>query len=667
MIHEVNMYRLNLVIVKNSIIISVNILAIIFGLFTQGYSQNTSFSVHAVSDLKRVFDKGYNLPPISDTIKLFGIKGEIISGQCVVNAKSNLSDVTVELSRFRNKKTGALLPSNSVEWNFVGSIPLTTNAPNQPEYAIVRKAPAMFPDYLIAETQLNIPKGRYQAVWLTLNIPVNVTAGSYEGTVTVVSMQGRRSLPIQIAVYPLYMPEERNLKIAEWYSTGGFEHFHGIDEKYSGEWFDMLRKYADNMVAHRQNVFQVPAAAIGISRSSKGILEFDFTRFDQIAEVFWGTGKMDYLETGELFRFGEGGWSGSEILPKNFNVLDLKTDDQITSPGKDVLPHLLPAIEDHLRQKGWLDKTVFHVKDEPSLHNALSWQKASRYIHQYAPDLQRADAIETTYVLKDIDIAIPKLDALASWYDDYKKSLEQGVELWFYTVGIYQGSLLPNKTIDMPLMDNRILHWLNYKYDATGFLHWGWNQWTEDPFNEVGKHLGDGWHVYPAKDGVLNSLRWEQMRNGIQDYEYLLMLEKKTSVLKDSLGSRFSWIDPKQRSKEISSHVVTDFMEYSDDAEVFYKAKMEVLKELMDFDESPGIYIQTKPLEGSLMTARSSVEVYGWVEPGTNILVNGKPSKVSDQGLFLEKIIISPTHPIIKVQANNDKGSKEIIRGFKVK
>ena len=29
-------------------------------------------------------------------------------------------------------------------------------------------------------------------------------------------------------------------------------------------------------------------------------------------------------------------------------------------------------------------------------------------------------------------------------------------------------------------------------------------------------HLGDGWHVYPVKDGVLNSLRWEQLRNGVQ-------------------------------------------------------------------------------------------------------------------------------------------------------
>lgn len=661
------MKRLNMVIVKKSTIVFAVTIAMVIGLFSQSYSQNAPFSLHAVSDLKRVFEDGYKLPPISDTIKIFGIRGEIISGQCVVNAMTNLSDVTIELSLFRNKEAGASLPSNSIEWNFVGSIPLSTNAPNQPEYAVVRKAPAMYPDYLKAERQLNISKGTYQSIWLTLNIPENAAAGTYDGIVTVISTQGKRSIPLQVIVYPLTMPEKRSLKVTEWYTTESFERFHGINERYSEDWFAMLRKYADNMIAHRQNVFQVPASVIEISKSPTGIFEFDFTRFDQIAEVFWETGKMDFLETGELFQFGEGGWSGSEINPQDFNVKNLKTGEQITMPGYEVLPHLLPAIESHLRQKGWLDKTIFHIKDEPSLHNALAWKEASRYVHRYAPDIQRIDAIETTYLLEDIDVAVPKLDALASWFDAYEKGLENGVELWYYTVGIYQGSLLPNKTIDMPLMDNRILHWLNYKYDATGFLHWGWNHWSEDPFHEVGMHLGDGWHVYPTKDGVLNSLRWEQMRNGIQDYEYFLLLEKKVSALKDSLGTRFSWIDPKQRSKEINSHVIKDFVEYSDDPEVFYKTKKEVIKELIEFDVSPRIYIQTNPAEGSIITSRSSVEVFGWTEPGTTIVVNGQTLSVSEQGLILGKVSMSNNLSDITVRASNNKGSKEIVRKFVVK
>jgi len=288
----------------------------------------------------------------------------------------------------------------------------------------------------------------------------------------------------------------------------------------------------------------------------------------------------------------------------------------------------------------------------------------SSYIHKYAPDLKRIDAIETTYLLDDIEIAVPKLDALESWYESYKKWQQEGNELWFYTVGIYQGSFLPNKTIDMPLIDSRILHWLNYRYDANGYLHWGWNQWNENPYKEIGMHIGDAWHVYPVREGVLNSLRWEQMRNGIQDYEYFWMLENRISALKDSLGFRFGWIDPKQRGKEIASNVVMSLVEHSEDPRALYRAKMEIIKELTEFDASPRIYVQTDPVINSVLTDQSSVAVFGWAEPGTKIVVNGKELPVSKQGLFLEQFGLSREENKISVQATNQIGSKEIIREF---
>jgi len=61
------------------------------------------------------------------------------------------------------------------------------------------------------------------------------------------------------------------------------------------------------------------------------------------------------------------------------------------------------------------------------------------------------------------------------------------------------------------LIDSRLLHWLNYRYGLKGYLHWGFNAWTNDPVNAPGDHRGDGWHLYPKKDGLLDSLRWEQI------------------------------------------------------------------------------------------------------------------------------------------------------------
>ena len=219
----------------------------------------------------------------------------------------------------------------------------------------------------------------------------------------------------------------------------------------------------------------------------------------------------------------------------------------------------------------------------------------------------------------------------------------------------------------MPLLDSRILHWMNYRYDAAGYLHWGWNQWNEDPYRDVGMHIGDAWHVYPVKDGVINSIRWEEMRNGIQDYEYFWMLENKTRELKDSLGSRFGWIKPDQRGKEIAGRVIKGFADHSDDPQDLYDAKMQVLKELMNFNTSPGIFVQTNPPEASMITSGSTVEVFGWTEPGTKIIVNGQELPVGKQGLFLEQFQLSPENRAIRVVAEGAKGSKEIIRTFGIR
>jgi len=633
------------------------------------------FKVSGVSDLVQVFEDGYRLPEVYDTIKVFGLRGEVLSAQCLVSAKSNLMDVTAEINPFRNQVAGNTLPAGAVEWNFVGCIPMKSNANNQKPEDVIRKAPASFPDYLMAEKQVNVAKGTHKAIWRTIDIPVNAIPGIYAGRLTVKSRQGEQSLPVQLTVYPLTIPTERHLAVTEWDNRSKFEQYHGISKKYSPEWFAMIKKYADNMVAHRQNVFQVALNTISYRKPDNGDYEFDFSLFDRIADVFWSTGKMDILELGlsdnrgELTTWGsKEGWGGTEIIIMDVRLTNQRTGELVALPGKEIIPQLLPALENHLRRKGWLEKSLLHVKDEPSLHNAPAWKEASAYIRQYAPDLKQMDAAETSFLDKDIDVTVPKLDHFGAWLEHFRKDArEYGTEVWFYTVGIFQASSFPNKTIDMPVMDSRILHWLNYRYDAPGYLHWGWNQWTGDPYTDPGRHLGDAWHVYPVRDGVLNSIRWEQMRNGIQDYECFWMLENNIKALKDSLGSGFYWIDPKQRGKEISSKVVMGLSIHMDDPRVLYSARMEVIKELLDFSSSPGTYVQTNPPANSVIENGNMVEVFGWAEPGARILVNGQQVKLRNQGLFLESTSLSVKRNTIRVEVSNTNGTKLILREFVVK
>jgi len=623
------------------------------------------FECFAVSDLVRVFEDGYNCPEPQDSIEIFGIRNEYVSAQCVIKANQDLQNVTVSLDPLKHISLSTSLPTDALEWNFVGSIPIEENTPKYRKTNLIRAAPARFPDYLAEERQVFVKKGNYKAVYLTIKIPRNTEAGDYKGNMTIQADKAEISLPLHLKIYPLTLPDERHLMVTEWYTTGYFKKFHDIDASDSQQFYKMLRVYAENMAEHRQNVFRVSLDLITCKQAADGKLKFDFSRFDKWAETFWETGRMDLLETGFVARFGEGGWSSKEILLRDFRVQTESTGKRVTLPGKEFLPQFLPAFENYLREKGWLDKTVFHIADEPSNHNVMSWREASEFVHKYAPALRRMDAIETTHCLDRLEIWIPKLDHLATWYDVFKKAQNQGYELWFYTVGIFQKGSYPNKTVDVPLIESRILHWLNYRFRLKGYLHWGFNHWTDDPFEAPGQHRGDGWHVYPKKNGLINSLRWEQMRNGIQDYEYLWMLEDKISKIKAGLGERLSIIEPSRRGVEIASQVVKTLDIYDKNPDKLYDVKKQIIKELLDLDVTPKIIVQTNPLEHSTVANDCAIDVFGWAESETKVIVNGRNLPLSDDGLFMDNVSLSRDYTIV-VEAEHEKGKKTIIRSFEV-
>ena len=630
------------------------------------WGQEPLFECFAVSDSVRIFEDGYNCPAPQETIEIFGIRNEYVSAQGVIKANQALRRVGVSVSPLEHIRRSASLPTSTIGWNFVGSIPIEENTPKYRQTDLIRPAPARFPDYLTEEKEVSVEKGKYKAVFLTVKIPRNAKAGDYKGAVTIKTGKGSKTLPLHLTVYPLTLPDERHLMVTEWYTTSKFKQFHGIDSSDSEQFYKMLKVYAENMVEHRQNVFRVSINLIESSQDANGKLEFDFSRFDRWAEIFWNTGRMDLLETGFVARFGEGGWSSREIVLRDFRVRKKSTNQVITVPGKEFLPQFLPAFENHLREKGWFEKTVFHIADEPSNHNVTRWREASEFIHRYAPSLKRIDAIETTHCFDRLEIWVPKLDHLAAWHNVYKKAQQQGYELWFYTVGIFQKGSYPNKTVDVPLIESRILHWLNYRFGLKGYLHWGYNHWTNDPFTAPGKHRGDGWHVYPKKDGLINSLRWEQMRNGIQDYEYLWMLEHKIKKIKDTLSERVStMIEPSRRGVEIASQVVKTMSKYNKDPEKLYAAKKQVIDELLDLDRPPRLIVQTNPLEHTTIANDCAVDVFGWVEPETKIVINGRELPVLSDGLFMENIRLSRNNTIV-VEAENEKGKKTIVRSFEV-
>jgi hypothetical protein len=144
------------------------------------------------------------------------------------------------------------------------------------------------------------------------------------------------------------------------------------------------------------------------------------------------------------------------------------------------------------------------------------------------------------------------------------------------------------------------------------------------------------------------------------------MLENKISRIREMLSERLSkMIEPSRRGVEIASQVVGTMSEYSKDPNVLYIAKRQVIEELLDLDKSPRLIVQTNPLEHTTIANDCAVDVFGWAEPGTKIVINNRESPVSSDGLFMENVSLTQESTIV-VKAKNEKGKKTIVRFFKV-
>ncbi|MFA7174122.1 MAG: glycoside hydrolase domain-containing protein [Kiritimatiellia bacterium] len=624
-----------------------------------------------VSDAVRVFEDGYgftNRQSQSKEINVFGLRNETISAQCVVRAGQDLSKLTAALQPLKRDGSTAQIPAENLTWNFVTDILVLTNTPKLRKSDLTRPAPARFPDCLSEERQCGVTNGALKAIYLTLRIPEAAEPGEYRGSLTVSAGEAAASLPVTLTVYPLTLPDQRHMLVAEWFSTHQFKKFHDVESTQSERYWQILRAYAKNMVEHRQNTFRIGLSLIKTTMDEKGQYSYDFSEFDQFAQVFWDTGRMDAMETGFVANHVPGGWSSLEIKIREFFTVYEKIGGKTKKiGGEEFLTKFLPAFVNHLREKKWLDKTLFHICDEPANHNVTSWQQASDFVHRHAPELRRIDAIETPHCLDRLEVWVPKLDHLSTWQGAFENAQRLGNEIWFYTVGIFQGGSLMNKTVDVPLIETRLMHWLNYRYDLKGYLHWGLNAWTDDPWNAPGKHRGDGWHVYPKRDGLLNSLRWEQMRNGLQDYECLWLLEDKTRQLLATLSPRAAkLIKPRQRSLEIASQVVSTYTDFSHDPQTLYAARRQAIEETLAFDTSPRIILQTYPSEHSVMANNCTIDINGWAEPGTRLKINkNQEVSMAPDGVFFARV--KPSHTgSFTVEAENEKGSKVLSRKFRL-
>lgn len=238
----------------------------------------------ATSDTERVFEDGYGLPGQQPKeIRVFGLRNETISAQCVVRAQQDLAKLAVSVGPLRREGGTAQLPADTVRWNFVTSVFIEKNTRKVNKADLTRPAPARFPDCLSEDRACTLAKGALKAIYLTVRIPATAEPGDYRGTVSVSAGAAQAALPVVLTVYPLTLPDQRHVMVTEWFSTHHFQRFHGVESAKSDRYWEILRGYAQNMVEHRQNMFRVSLGLVESTLAADGKLRVDFSAFDRFA------------------------------------------------------------------------------------------------------------------------------------------------------------------------------------------------------------------------------------------------------------------------------------------------------------------------------------------------------------------------------------------------
>lgn len=473
----------------------------------------------------------------SDTFAL--AKGETASFQFLLRSIYPIQNLKIEATELTDE--GHSIPLGLKA--FVGYVYQGRNTPNQSKDRLI-SASGFFPDPLLEKETMDVPAMSNQPVWFNYPIPHTAKDGLYKAKVTFSGKVNGKAFKINrqinAKVYPVVLPEQ-TLWVTNWFSTSdNCLKLMNNDQpvvRYSEQYWEFIKVLAKKMRDYKQNVYLISPVHLCRYNISGTNFEFDFSNFDKTVEIFINEGNLKRIEGGHLgSRLSNWSSQFGIYVPAiidgetKFETISLENDT-----AKTFFQQFIPALSKHLKEKK-LDKIYWqHIADEPISENAQSYITIANEVKRMAPEMDIIEANHSREVQNTIKVWVPQLNFFHTDYQFYKERQNKGDEIWFYTCLAPQGNYA-NRFLEQPLIQTRILHWINYRFNATGYLHWGLNYWSGNPYGETtrantegGNTLpgGDSWIVYPAPGKVYGSIRFEAMRDGIADYELLKLLEKK--------------------------------------------------------------------------------------------------------------------------------------------
>lgn len=486
-------------------------------------------------------------------IRVNAARGEYEPTQVVVRAYEEMRGVTMTVDPLVHVETGKQISGKYLTpyrkgrgpvWvRWVDYAPL--NLPN---------GDRGHPDPLIEKPPVDIPASTTRAVWLTFIVPEDAAAGLYRSKVTLEANGEKKEIPIELTVWDFTIPKT-GVKGEPYFSYWAFP----PDGR---RWLrtEEVRDLTQNMVEHGMRVLHIgedgeelfrwhfsPEGALKGKEtdwfvvSEDGKVGLDTARFDKRVEQIDSAAKpfeIEYL----IMLNGVLGWPSAigefeKTLPERFKGLPEREGHKYNSY---YTQEMLTLLKEHLEKKGWLDRMSVKIGDEPP---GFGWWWDSLTL------AAREANIPFTTCLNNVDwkeaevsfgSSMRWVQPLYMHYDKafFEKARENGLQTGWYNCGPP-----PKIVVSAPASHIRSYLWQAAKADVDIVAWWGiqnWNYYSHgDIWNNKSAHFDSV--MYPSHPNVtpwrsegvmrdaapIDSRRWEQIREGIEDTAYVKLLRER--------------------------------------------------------------------------------------------------------------------------------------------
>jgi hypothetical protein len=380
-------------------------------------------------------------------------------------------------------------------------------------------------------------------IWVDIAIPTGTPAGKYTGNITV-SKEGKplETLGVQLEVYNFSLPEETHLITYFNISKGELGQFYNKPPS-SPEIEQLTQNYFDFLLAHRlETWFNDPLVPLLTVNGENVDVKFNDQRYDY------------YMNKLKIKRV---------ILDAGPHEIVRQITAEPFSPAfNKIMKSYYTTVESYFVRNGWKNRLVFNSPiDEPNTkedyEETRKWaslvHEAVPGVHFLATESPVSDHAEWGTLrgyVNDFCVHGNNLNEPAVKQALLEEQAKGGEATWY--ISCDQAYPQPNYFIDAPAMDPVMVPWITARYHMDGILYWAANFWNQTPdpwldpvtyisgFDCSGGYVlnGEGSLIYPGDrtkrytgqpdvDGPVSSIRFELLRDGIEDYEYLWMLKDR--------------------------------------------------------------------------------------------------------------------------------------------